>query len=390
MKNHKKSKNKNDSIQFIISSNTFEFLLSYKMHLALDLRRLGYIVSFAAPHSSSKKLNIPESLKKFDLIKLGNHRSGIRALISYFYHYSLFFVENRNRKYVLSHTVYCNISAVIAFLILYKLKINRKNKLFVFISGFGPSRIRNSLRFRILGRIYLFIMRYACKNKNINIVTLNKNDKNLIQDFVSSRRVILWREGGLTKNDLEFKIDSKIKNSSEKLKVGYFGRFLLEKGFNDFIEVVKLSRMLKLNCDFLLGGSEDPENASSISLSKLSKDSLLGIDIKIKPNYSEFFKEIDILIFPSYREGHPLYLFRSLAYGVVPIIYSNPGNLVDIINNFNGLEANSNSPTSIVSKLIELINNRKKLNNLKNNARNYSLLFNQVDLNRQLLEIITK
>ena len=55
---------------------------------------------------------------------------------------------------------------------------------------------------------------------------------------------------------------------------------------------------------------------------QLSDLELEGVTIEINPDYKEFFKKIDIIIFPSFREGHPMYLFRSMGYGVVPIVYN--------------------------------------------------------------------
>ena len=63
------------------------------------------------------------------------------------------------------------------------------------------SRIRNSLRIRLLGRIYLMILRFISENSNILVVTLNFKDKDLVQDFSNSRKVLLLKEAGITLGD---------------------------------------------------------------------------------------------------------------------------------------------------------------------------------------------
>ena len=63
-----------------------------------------------------------------------------------------------------------------------------------------------------------------------------------------------------------------------------------------------------------------------------------------------------------------------MAYGVVPIIYPNPGLSVDIIDNYNGIVTKYVHPRSMFSSLIEVNSNRKILSRISRNARYYSSL----------------
>lgn len=378
------SQSKFKGLKIILTSNTLEFLLNYKYALTKSFIELGSDVYFAVPKLKSQLSN-SDIDKSINLIDLGNYRKGFKALICIFYNYIKIF-KDKEKKIILSHTAYCNILAVLAFKISNKSRNN--NTLYVFISGFGPSRIRNSIRYRLLGRIYLFSMRLASNTKNIKIVTLNKDDRYLIQDFITKRNVILWREAGLSIKDINYEPKIEANIFKDSLKVGFFGRFLLEKGFNDFIDLKILSKKLGYNFEFLIGGSEDQESSSSVSLKDLDDDKLNNIKIFIRPNYSEFFKKIDILVFPSYREGHPLYLFRAMAYGVVPIVYPNPGNTVDIIDGYNGLLSKINTSEGLLAQLADINLNREKLIQMKKNARNYSRLFTEEESNSTLIKII--
>ena len=60
-------------------------------------------------------------------------------------------------------------------------------------------------------------------------------------------------------------------------------------------------------------------NLTSYRLNVNKSNKFNTYDIEITPQAGS------LLIFPSYREGHPLYLLKSMAFGVVPIIYPNPG-----------------------------------------------------------------
>ena len=97
--------------------------------------------------------------------------------------------------------------------------------------------------------------------------------------------------------------------------------------------------------NFQIAGCSDKKNSSSILNYDLNN--YPDIELFIEPHFSEFFKKIDVIIFPSYREGHPLYLLKSMTYGVVPIVYPVAGVVHDVINNYNGIVVDSITPTSL-------------------------------------------
>ena len=156
--------------------------------------KLGYQIYWNSPINELSK-------KKLDLIPKGikykfwtSSRKGIIVFIRMILSYCKFVLKENSKKTIISHTVYSNIAAVFTF---YLLRF-KDLKIIVFVSGFGPSRIRNSLRIRLLGRIYLMILRFISENSNILVVTLNFKDKELVQDFSNSRKVLLLKEAGIT------------------------------------------------------------------------------------------------------------------------------------------------------------------------------------------------
>ena len=100
-------------------------------------------------------------------------------------------------------------------------------------------------------------------------------------------------------------------------------------------------------------------------------------------------EEINVLIFPSMREGHPLYLLRSLAFGVVPIIYPNPGLTRDIIHEYNGLITVGRFPTSLLSALKKLHDDRYLLNQLSQNAYHYAATKSQKNTDFEIFQYLS-
>ena len=359
--------------KILITANSLEFLLNYKSLISKKFLKQGYEIFWNSPINEFSK-------KRLSLIPLGiknnfwySPRKGIFVFIKMILSYCKFVFKENSKKTIISHTVYSNIAAIFTF---YLLRF-KDLKIIVFVSGFGPSRIRNSLRIRLLGRIYLMILRFISEKSKILVVTLNFKDKELVQDFSNSRRVLLLKEAGITIDDF-----NKGKSSFEKkllgydkkvLSVGFFGRFLLEKGIDDFKLIVRDAYQHNVEINFFIGGSHDENNSSSVLIDSLSQE-YKNVKIYDYPLYGDFFENIDILLVPSYREGHPLYLLRSMAYGVVPIVYPNPGLSVDIIDNYNGIVTKYIHPRSMLSSLIEVNNNRKILSEISRNARYYSSL----------------
>ena len=81
-------------------------------------------------------------------------------------------------------------------------------------------------------------------------------------------------------------------------------------------------------------------------------------------------------------------MLRSLSYGVVPVIYANPGSTNDIIHRCNGLVASSSDPSSLVSSVYELYHNPTLLRTLSENAREYSLSCSQSVVDQDFIDFL--
>ena len=346
---------KEETLYALIASNTLDFLLRYKLNLATRLSEYGFRVYLGAPNTFEHHPNKFKIKNNIELIDFGKNRKGISAIFNIFKSL-LRFKKNKPNAIIITHTVYLNIIAILILLF----SPRNKNKFFIFVSGFGPSLIRKSLKYKLLGNIYISSLRKVSNNPKATVVTLNLEDKNLIQDFIPDRKVLLYREGGLTKEELKLNEKNFENIDRRTINVGYLGRFLSEKGVVDIINVIEMSKQMGLDFNFFLGGNEDLQNKSSYNLNNIRTILNKNATIEINPSYESFFKKIDILLFPSYREGHPLYLFRSMAYGVIPITYPNPVNTVDVIHNFNGIITPSSTVTGLLSGLIKLNNDRKR------------------------------
>lgn len=103
---------------------------------------------------------------------------------------------------------------------------------------------------------------------------------------------------------------------SSKIKIGFLGRINEEKGVLDSISVVKeLQTVYGLNVEYVLAGAIEDVRVEK-ALKAIGANCLGYIEDK-----AQFFSEIDVLLFPSQREGFGMAPLEAAAHGVPTIGY---------------------------------------------------------------------
>ncbi|MBQ2654568.1 MAG: glycosyltransferase family 4 protein [Methanobrevibacter sp.] len=87
----------------------------------------------------------------------------------------------------------------------------------------------------------------------------------------------------------------------------------------------------------------------------------------------------DVLVLPSFSESFGLVLIEALACGK-PVIGSNVGGIIEIINDDVGLLVDPNKISSIASAIDDVVNDENFRNALALNARNRAIDFSKVDI----------
>ena len=140
----------------------------------------------------------------------------------------------------------------------------------------------------------------------------------------------------------------KLKGVGKPLKVGYLGRFAKDKGFSDIVDIAKLFSDKK-DVEFYLKGMPDP--------GFIFEEVSTSLNIKFLPwddNVIQFLTEIDVLLFPSRREGFGNVCIQAGACGIPTIGISGPGVNDAITENVTGyLAASSSDYVTFASNVIE-------------------------------------
>jgi len=162
------------------------------------------------------------------------------------------------------------------------------------------------------------------------------------------------------------------KKHSNILKFVYVGRWSEEKRVYLILESAKLCFEKKIPADFTIIG----DIPTSIK-NQYRKYCFFTGEIKSFDTMKKYYKKADFILITSMREGFPLVVMETMAYGVIPIS-TNVGNIPFHIKSWqNGIIIEDKTESDIVKKILEIIDkvNKKRslINKISQNARRYAV-----------------
>ncbi len=243
--------------------------------------------------------------------------------------------------------------------------LSKKSKWIVSVHGkydtyLEKGTVSNNLR-------KFFMKRLAKQWKSASsIIAISEEVKSWIKGLNKELNVVV----------IPYWIDIKSSNSVEKKEsatLGFLGRLNVNKGIEDLINALNSDTLKSLNFKLMIGGGGTKEYTEKlrqmIEQENIKKISFLGYI----ENREEFFKNIDIFVFPSFSEGLGLVLLEAMSYSKICItrnilpmtnyIDENSGYLFDNVNELsNSIELaikDLKDNTESIQK--KLINIEKKL-----------------------------
>ncbi len=164
----------------------------------------------------------------------------------------------------------------------------------------------------------------------------------------------------LFQNDRE-NIRQEWKLRPEQTAVGLIARLELPKGQGTLIEAVPM--VLKRYPEtrfFIIGGDHVPHQPSFHRYQKMIQDFGIGEScflLGFKPEIQMLIQALDIVVLPSWWEGHPLVLLEALA-AQKPVIASEVGGTPEIIDHEkSGLLISPRDPDALADAICRLIEN---------------------------------
>ena len=250
--------------------------------------------------------------------------------------------------------------------------IDTKNNFFL-VTGLGSFFNTNSFKGKLKKLLYKIVFQFLLSPKN-KFVFQNIDDRTDLKLFITNNQIksSIIEGNGIDTNKLRFH-ERFMKNLNQEIKFLLASKLQKEKGILEFINASKVLKKRYPETSFYIAGEFDPTNKLSIERSEFNamreckEINYLGF---IQNNeMPALFKEYDVFILPSYREGLPSVALEAAATGM-PLIMSNvPGCKSIIENNKNGYLIEPKSKSSIIVAVEKIINNKEKLEYFSHRSR---------------------
>ena len=236
-------------------------------------------------------------------------------------------------------------------------------------TGMGFLFIKKNLKINFLRKIIIIYLRLFLKFKNLYFIVQNKDDKNFFKSIFKLKKnnLRVIRGSGIDINYFKYHSE-KTKN---EVRLAYAGRILEDKGVLCLIEAYKIAKKKNASLSLYIAGSLDEENPSGISKKQFNKliDSkdinYLG---KIN-NIRKYWKEADIAVLLSKREGLPLSLLEAAATGRPIISTDVTGSREVAINKFNSINIKEGDVLECSKAIIKLSKNKTLRKKYGKNSR---------------------
>lgn len=147
-------------------------------------------------------------------------------------------------------------------------------------------------------------------------------------------------------------------------------RLTASKGVNEYIKAAKKVKDIYPKATFyLIGPLEEDENIEMNELKDAVEKKVINLIGKVE-DVRSYINQCRVFVLPSYYpEGVPRSIVEAMALGRPVITTNTPGCKETVIEKFNGLIASPKDPNSLAEKIIWMIENDDKLEELGRNSR---------------------
>lgn len=217
------------------------------------------------------------------------------------------------------------------------------------VSGLGTLFLAQGAKAELKRKLGGWLYRFALRSKKTTVILQNPDDKQLLIDLkaVKPEQTVLIRGSGVDLSAYQFFPESLV----SKPVVTFAARLLFDKGLAEYIEAIKLLNSKGVEASYQIVGDIDQGNPTSatqqdIELWQTTPNlSVLGY----QKDMAAVFRDSNLIVLPSYREGLPKVLIEAAACGRAVITTDVPGCR-------DAIEANKTGLLIPVKNAVELAN----------------------------------
>lgn len=361
------------------------YFVSHRLSLALALYEAGYEVTVITCIEKHPELLEREDIK---VLHLPIHRSGLNPLKELYIVIRLVLIYRHIKPDIVHHValkpiVYGTFAARMCGI----------ERIINAIAGFG-SVFSYKQGTRVLERLINRLLKIALHWAS-SVIVQNREDCRIVSEqfHVSKDATHLVHGSGVDTS--VFKYTKPVDDNP--VVVSLVSRMLLYKGLAETIEAAKKCHEKKMPVRFILVGSPDIQNPTSVTEAQLKEwGALPNVEwLGYRTDIAAVWAQSHIALLPSYREGLPMSLIEAAACGRPIITTDEPGCRDMIDDGKNGIVIPSRNSGAIVAAIEMLVYDRALRERMGMESRKLAerkfalpLIINkQLDIYKNLLDV---
>lgn len=347
----------------LLFANTDWYLFNFRLSLAKALRDAGFDVLLVSPAGPYGERLRSEGFRWREAPMRRRSLNVLRELSLVLWLARL--IRSEGVCLVHGMTIKCAIYGSLASLIAVRGERCRPARVSS-IAGMGyvftsDQRLAKALRPLVRG-----LMKLTLGGRKASVIVQNSDDASLLarSGLVEQASIRVIKGSGVN-CDRFFPAPSDARGSS-KLKVVLPARLLWDKGVAEFVDAARILHNEGRAVEFLLAGTTDPGNPTSVSESDVRAwvDEGLVTWLGHVDDMPALFRAVDIVALPSYREGLPKGLIEAAACALPLVATDAPGCREVVTHEVDGLVVplrNSEALARAIARLLDDAGLRERL-----------------------------
>jgi glycosyltransferase involved in cell wall biosynthesis len=374
--------------KIIFLVNNLSFFLSHRLEIALAAKDEGYDVKVV--YGDQGNLNTKILTKKgITCFHVPLQRGGINLFMelrSIFSIWTIFYQFKPDIVHLITIKAYLygGIAA----------RITKVPCVVSAVAGLGILFNKKKLRNFFYQKLLYLIFKLSFSHSNQKVIFQNLDDRKKLSNWIGldPKKTILFKGSGV--NLSKFRKLSESKNNI--IIVCFASRLLIEKGIWDYISAAKIIKKRGIKARFLLAGTIDPGNPTSITeidLNNIIREKVVEV-LGYQKDIPRLYEKSNIICLPSfYGEGLPKSLIEAAAASRAIVTTNHPGCRDAIIPYKTGLLVPVKNPQKLANALQWLIEHPKERIAMGKAARKFAkknfqikkIVQNHLDVYKELL-----
>lgn len=223
------------------------------------------------------------------------------------------------------------------------------------VSGLGTLYLAKGFKAALKRKLGTWLYHFALGSHKTTVIFQNPDDRQMFLDMktVKPEQTVSIRGSGIDLNAFSFSPE----NLTDRPLITFAARLLFDKGLAEYVEAIKILNKRGLDASYQIVGDLDPGNLTSATDNDIEQwHSIPNLTVKgYQKDMATVFRDSNLVVLPSYREGLPKVLIEAAACGRAVITTDVPGCRDAIEVNETGLlvaAKNANELAEAIEKLV--------------------------------------